>query len=238
MARTKDVRSVVPETSALIRAQHFLAWAYKMLRSPMAGPSRLVRLSTRAIHASHPRREAIQLESRLRDALKSAMKSRDRPTTEVIKVSQPSCLLLPSSTLSHWFLEAGTDGQTTLSQITYSLKNASSSPDPNSIALKVLRQSIRERSHAAAAYVSSAGVSNQPLHDELKNEERILRMFLPETPSTEEMERVVRDVVGGLAEKNPKETGRVMGEVMGRLGVEEGLVDRKELGGIIARALR
>lgn len=80
--------------------------------------------------------------------------------------------------------------------------------------LAVIRRSVKQRQEAVEAY--QKGIRND-LAEKEKEESAILSNYLPQEMSGEELEKVVKEVIGGLGEVGPGDFGRVMGAVMGRV---------------------
>lgn len=80
--------------------------------------------------------------------------------------------------------------------------------------LAVIRRSVKQRQEAVEAYQKG---SRNDLAEKEKEESAILSKYLPQEMSGEELEKVVKEVIGGLGEVGPGDFGRVMGAVMGRV---------------------
>ena len=83
--------------------------------------------------------------------------------------------------------------------------------------IEVIRSEIKKRNDSVSAYEQG---SRQDLANKEKNEIKILEKYLPPSLSDEEIEKIVREEIGALEEKD---FGRAMGKVMPRLkGKAEG----------------
>ncbi|MBI2639992.1 MAG: GatB/YqeY domain-containing protein [Candidatus Sungbacteria bacterium] len=77
--------------------------------------------------------------------------------------------------------------------------------------LSVFRQELKKRKDAAEGFEKGG----RPDSAEKEREEaRIIEAYLPEELSSEEIEKIVKEVVSGIGEVTQKDFGRVMGEVM------------------------
>ena len=83
--------------------------------------------------------------------------------------------------------------------------------------IEVIRSEIKKRNDSVSAYEQGG---RQDLANKEKNEIKILEKYLPPSLSDEEIEKIVREEIGSLEEKD---FGRAMGKVMARLkGKAEG----------------
>jgi uncharacterized protein YqeY len=82
---------------------------------------------------------------------------------------------------------------------------------------EAIRSEIKKRNDSISAYEQGG---RQDLAQKEKNEIKILEKYLPPSLSGEEIEKIVREEIGAMEEKD---FGRVMGKVMARLkGKAEG----------------
>lgn len=83
--------------------------------------------------------------------------------------------------------------------------------------IEVIRSEIKKRNDSVLAYEQG---DRQDLANKEKNEIKILEKYLPPSLSDEEIEKIIREEIGALEEKD---FGKAMGKVMPRLkGKAEG----------------
>lgn len=79
---------------------------------------------------------------------------------------------------------------------------------------EVIRSEVKKRREAVTEY-EKAG--RKDLADKESQELTILQKYLPKELKDGEIEKIVQEVMAGLGQINPKDFGRVMGEVMKKL---------------------
>ncbi|EIW69130.1 hypothetical protein TREMEDRAFT_68982 [Tremella mesenterica DSM 1558] len=157
------------------------------------------------------------LETSLRNGLKEAMKSRNRPATTTLK--------------------------TILADITYTSK---SSPDPSKPlsqerVLYVLRKGIKQRSEAALSYSPTSQSPHPENYSNLSDEISLLKSYLPPAPSDTTVRGMIDDIISTLDEDvrlGKGAAGNVMKLLWERLGEDKGLVDKKEVGKWVQEGLK
>ncbi|ORY29554.1 Yqey-like protein-domain-containing protein [Naematelia encephala] len=173
----------------------------------------------RWIHTSSALRDEARsaLEIKLRDGLKAAMKSKDKPVTTCMK--------------------------TILADVVNATK---SSPDPSKPlsddgVIATLRKGIQNRTQAALSYAPDSSSSHSENYENLQKEISILQSYLPKAPSLDEISRTLSEIVQSLdkeARENKSVVGIVMKQLMEKLGEGAKGVDKKEVGKLVFDALR
>jgi uncharacterized protein len=79
--------------------------------------------------------------------------------------------------------------------------------------LEVVAREVKRRKEAAEAY-DEAGRSE--LAEREREEEEVLRGYLPEALSQEEVDALVEEAVAATGASGPEDMGKVMGHVMGK----------------------
>lgn len=77
--------------------------------------------------------------------------------------------------------------------------------------LSLVQKEIKKRNEAAAAFKQGG---RQDLSSKEEEEAKILKIYLPDQLSTEELTKVVEDSINKLGAKSLSDMGRVMGVVM------------------------
>lgn len=95
----------------------------------------------------------------------------------------------------------------------------------------VLRSEVKKRHDAAAEF--EKGKRPDLAEKELK-EAAMLGKYLPAELSDDEIEKIVREVIGQLGPMAEKDFGRVMGEVMKRI---KGQASGEKVNGVVRRCL-
>lgn len=157
------------------------------------------------------------LEVSLRNALKAAMKSKDRPAA--------SCL------------------KSILADVTNAAK---SGPNPNEPStqesvISVLRKGIAQRTHAAESYAPSSPSAHPENHTSLTNEISLLRSFLPAAPSEEVLQSIIKKTIESLPEdvrSSKGAAGKVLQALWEELGESKAAVDKKAVGKWVQEALK
>ncbi len=78
----------------------------------------------------------------------------------------------------------------------------------------VIRSEVKKRRDAIEEFGKGG---RRDLADKEAAELKILEVYLPQELTNEEVEKIVKEVVGSMGELTPKDFGRVMGEVMKRV---------------------
>ncbi|KAK1920904.1 Yqey-like protein-domain-containing protein [Papiliotrema laurentii] len=175
--------------------------------------------ASRSLHSSALLRdlEKSALEVRLRDGLKTAMKSKDKASLTCLK--------------------------SILADIT---NIAKSGPNPNehlseSAVMQTLRKGIKDRNTAAESYAPGSPSAHEDNYTNLTNEIKLLQSYLPSAPSAESIGNSISEIIASLDE-SVKQSKGVQGVVMKalweKLGESAGGVDRKEIGKLVADALK
>lgn len=100
--------------------------------------------------------------------------------------------------------------------------------------LGVLATLVKQRNESIETY-ERAGRAD--LADKEKAERELLRTYLPEEVTPEEVERVVSEVVSDLGASSPKEMGAVMKEALARLRATGKTVDGKAVNAVVRAKL-
>ncbi len=77
----------------------------------------------------------------------------------------------------------------------------------------VLRKEVKKRQESIEAYEKGG---RQELADKEKKELEILSKYLPQEMDSQELEKIVKEVIEEVGAKGPGDFGRVMGVVMGK----------------------
>ncbi len=97
--------------------------------------------------------------------------------------------------------------------------------------LATIQKAVKKREEAAAAF-RDGGREEQAATEEAEAE--MLRAYLPDKLSPEELEKVVDEVIAETGATSKREMGQVMKEIMARY---RGRVDGKEVQGLVASKL-
>lgn len=97
--------------------------------------------------------------------------------------------------------------------------------------LTIIRREIKRREEAIDAY-EKAGRAESAERE--KQEEEILKEFLPAQMSKEEIEKIADELIYKLGVSGPQDFGKVMGQVMARVGNK---ADGKTVSEIIRKKL-
>lgn len=79
----------------------------------------------------------------------------------------------------------------------------------------VLRKEAKKRQEAVAAYQKGG---RQELADKESKELIILSKYLPQQMTPEELEKIVKEIIGGIGAVGDKDFGKIMGVVMAKVG--------------------
>jgi len=129
------------------------------------------------------------LEEKILNDYKEAMKNRDT---------------LKSSVLS--FLRA--------EMMNVALKEKKDKLDDNAV-IAVIKKHIKQRQDSIEQFTKG---NRKDLADKETKELEILKSYLPEQLSPEEIQKIVAEVICVLGAKGPQDMGRVMKEVMAKIG--------------------
>lgn len=134
------------------------------------------------------------LKDKINNNLKEAMKSKESETVSVLR------MLISAIKTKEIALRKGEEVRLNDEQV-----------------IETIRSEIKKRNDSVSAYEQGG---RQDLAQKEKNEIKILEKYLPPSLSDEEIEKIIREEIGALEEK---EFGRVMGKVMAKLkGKAEG----------------
>ncbi|ORX36370.1 hypothetical protein BD324DRAFT_651609 [Kockovaella imperatae] len=157
------------------------------------------------------------IETALRNGLKQAMKSKDRPAIVVHKAI--------------------------LADITNAAK---STPNPNDPldevqVVQTVRKSIAARAVAAEQYAPSAPGAHEENHANLLAEIDVLQSYLPQGPSDEQLKLEVETIIKGLPEdvrSSKSVQGAVMKSLWENLGESSKYADKKQVGKMVSDMLK
>lgn len=86
----------------------------------------------------------------------------------------------------------------------------------------VIRQQIKQRQESIEAYKKG---KRDDLVEKEKKELGILSKYLPQQPSSKELEKIIKETIEEVGAKGPADFGKVMGAVMGKVkGRAEGKI--------------
>ncbi len=97
--------------------------------------------------------------------------------------------------------------------------------------IKIIKSGLKKRQESLELFRQG---NRQDLADRAQKEIEILEVYLPKQLSPEEVEKIVIQVVSELGASSPKDTGRVMKEIMSRYGSQ---VDGKTVQQIVSSTL-
>ena len=100
--------------------------------------------------------------------------------------------------------------------------------------IQLLQTMVKQRNEAIATFEKA---DRQDLADKEKEEVRIVRTYLPEEISLDEVDEVVTAVVAELEASSPKDMGNVMKETMARLKKTGKTVDGKVVNQVVRSKL-
>ena len=147
------------------------------------------------------------LEARVKEDIKAAMKGGRKDDLEVLRMLM--------SEVKNAAIRAGTER----------------SGVDDEVVLKVIRKGVKSRAEAAAMY-KDAG--RQDLEDKETFQIGVLKRYLPAELSDAEVEVIVDTVIAEFGATDRKQMGRVMKEVMSRLG---GRADGKQVSAAVGARL-
>jgi hypothetical protein len=129
----------------------------------------------------------------MNDALKEAMKNKDTPRRDVIRLALSAIKQV----------EIDTQGEVTAEK-----------------ALDILQKEAKKRRESVDEAIKSG---REDIADQEKFELSVLEEFLPRQLSREEVEAIVREVIADTGAESAKDMNKVMGPVMARVkGVADG----------------
>jgi hypothetical protein len=100
--------------------------------------------------------------------------------------------------------------------------------------LQVLATLVKQRNESIETFGKGG---RQDLVDKETRERELIRAYLPEEISSEEIERVVEEVVAALGASSQKDIGAVMKEALGRLRATGKTVDGKTVNAAVRARL-
>ncbi len=95
----------------------------------------------------------------------------------------------------------------------------------------VIKKLVKQRQESIAQFEKGG---RQDLADKEKKEMEILKSYLPQEMSAQELEKIVRAVIAGTQASSLKDMGRVMKEVLARTG---GRCDNKTVSDLVKSSL-
>ena len=98
-------------------------------------------------------------------------------------------------------------------------------------AMEVLKSSIKKRKDSIELYEKG---DRQDLADKEKKEIEIIEKYLPEQMSDEELEKIIKDIIGSMGEVSQKDFGKIMGQVMAKT---KGQADGNKVSEIVKKVL-
>ena len=149
----------------------------------------------------------MSLAKRLQEDLVVAMKAKERARTGVLR--------LMKTALKNKEIELGRE----------------LSPEEE---VALLQTMVKQRNEAIETF-DRAGRTD--LSEKEREEKTFIQAYLPEAVSSEEIERVVEEVVEATGASSPKDMGRVMKEVMARLKSTGKTVDGKAVNAVVRSKL-
>ncbi|ODN80777.1 hypothetical protein L202_02928 [Cryptococcus amylolentus CBS 6039] len=173
---------------------------------------------TRSIHTTPRLFSATEtIEASLRNALKAAMKSKDKPAAACLK--------------------------SILADVTNAAK---SGPNPNEPAtqesiISVLRKGLTQRTQAAESYAPSSPSAHPENYASLTKEIALIRSFLPAAPSEEAVQAAVTKIIQALPEdvrSSKGAAGKVLQTLWEELGDGKAAVDKKAVGKWVQDSLK
>lgn len=95
----------------------------------------------------------------------------------------------------------------------------------------VLRKEAKKRQESIEAYEKGG---RQELADKEKNELQFLSKYLPQEMSPQELEKIVKEVIGKVGPQGAGDFGKVMGVVMGKV---KGQIDGAKVSEVVKKLL-
>jgi len=95
----------------------------------------------------------------------------------------------------------------------------------------VLRKEVKKRQESVEAYEKGG---RQELADKEKGELQFLSKYLPQEMDPQELEKIVKEVIGEVGAKEPGDFGKVMGVVMGKV---KGRIDGSKVSDAVKKLL-
>lgn len=97
--------------------------------------------------------------------------------------------------------------------------------------IKIIKNGIKKRQDAIELFKQG---NRQDLAEKTQKEIEIFNVYLPKQLSAEETEKIVADIITKLGISSPKDTGKVMKEIMSNYGSQ---IDGKTVSQIVAAKL-
>ncbi|MFH1427280.1 MAG: GatB/YqeY domain-containing protein [Patescibacteria group bacterium] len=150
----------------------------------------------------------MNLENKINDDLRRAMRAKDGLLKSVLRLLK-----------------------TALANKEISLRQAGIAELTDEDVRAVIKSEIKKRLDSFTAYKEG---NRQDLAEQEKKEAEILKLYLPEQMSEEEINKVVKDVIESIGEVSEKDFGKIIGQVMAKL---KGQADGSLVSGIIKKVL-
>lgn len=97
--------------------------------------------------------------------------------------------------------------------------------------IKIIKNGIKKRQDAIELFKQG---NRQDLAEKTQKEIEIFNVYLPKQLSAEETEKIVADIITKLGISSPKDTGKIMKEIMSNYGSQ---IDGKTVSQIVAAKL-
>ena len=147
----------------------------------------------------------MSLQSDVMIALKEAMKSKDKVALEALRAIKSALLLAQTS---------GADATVNEAE-----------------ELKILQRLVKQRKDSAAIYLEQG---RQDLAEPELAQVKIITQFLPEQMNTEDLEKIIKEIIAQTGASSMKDMGRVMGMASKQLA---GKADGKTISTIVKQLL-
>jgi len=164
----------------------------------------------------------MKLKDKIQENLKKSQKERDELKVSVLR-------LLLSSLLNKEKTKRYKIYQTDTNIAEKELNDKSHLTDEE--ILEVISSEIKKRKEAALGFEKG---KRQELAEKEKKEMEILKSYLPEQMSEEEIRKLVKDIIIKVGAKEQKDMGRVMAQLMPKV---KGKVDGSLVSGIVKELL-
>jgi len=148
----------------------------------------------------------MSLQKQIMEEMKAAMKSKDTVALQALRAVKSAFLLAKT--------ETGSGDDLTEDQ-----------------EMKIIQKQVKQRKDSAAIFVEQG---RKDLADPELAEIAVLKKFLPEAMSEEEIEKVVIETIAKVGAEGMKDMGKVMGMVSKQLA---GQADGKTISGIVRKNL-
>lgn len=149
----------------------------------------------------------MSLEKIINDDIKQAMLAKDKIKLEALRAIKAALLL------------EKTGADTAGAEI------------PKTVELKLLQKQVKQRKEAATIYRQSGRID---LAEDEEFQSAIIEKYLPEQMSTEEIEKIIKDIVEQTGASSIKDMGKVMGMASKQLA---GKADNKTVSSIVKSLL-